>query len=104
MGQFFWIAALVLATIGFSILVLYVYGLVRWGLHRIYVAHAQRFCRKRGLEILNGRAGAAFGEYGTKTEFTLFDLECLDAQKQPQRIRLLIWIFGIRQVLGDEDE
>lgn len=44
----------------------------------------------------------AFDHSGGKTEFTIVELDCLDLQKQPKLIRLLVWVFGIREVLIDE--
>jgi len=37
-----------------------------------------------------------------KTEFTIVELDCLDAQKQRKLIRLLVWLFGVRKVLSNE--
>lgn len=44
----------------------------------------------------------AFDQSGTKTEFTIIELDCLDLQKQRRLLRLLVWVFGIRKVLSDE--
>jgi hypothetical protein len=37
-----------------------------------------------------------------KTEFSIVEMDCLDAQKERKLIRLLIWIFGIRKALIDD--
>jgi hypothetical protein len=44
----------------------------------------------------------AFEQFGPKTEFTIVELDCLDAQKQRKLIRLLVWLFGVREVLSIE--
>ena len=75
---------------------------VHCGLNYCYRAYARRFCRKKGLEMVRGRCRPAFDESGTKTEFTIFELDCLDAQKQRRLLRLLIWIFGVRRMLSNE--
>lgn len=77
------------------------YG-VHCGLDYCCLKHARRFCRKRGLEVKRWRLGPAFDQTRAKTEFTLVELDCLDRQGQRRLVRLLVWLFGIRKVLGDE--
>ncbi len=75
---------------------------VHCGLNYCCLRHARRFCRQNGLEVSKWRCGPAFEQSGIKTEFTLVELDCLDARKQRRLVRLLVWVFGIRKVLNDE--
>jgi hypothetical protein len=54
-----------------------------------------------GATIYTTERGPAFGESG-KTEFTIFELDCLDSQKQRKLVQLLVWVFGIRKIFPDE--
>jgi hypothetical protein len=71
-------------------------------LEYFYLLHARRFCKENGLELVRWRCGPAFEKSG-KTEFTIFELDCLDNQKQRKVVRLLVWIFGIRKVLSETE-
>ena len=82
-----------------------------WAVHRtlgrVCVRHARRFCRRRGLEIRRARWQPEFeqrtdGTRGVKTEFTLVELDCLDAQKQRRLVLLSVWPFGVRRTVSDE--
>lgn len=65
--------------------------------------YAQSFCRRKAFDIRRWRIGPAFDGSGIKTEFTIVELDCLDDQKRRKLVRLLVWVFGIRKVLNDED-
>ncbi len=77
-----------------------------WGIHRalgrVCVGHAQRFCSRTGLEISRVRWQPQFEASGVKTEFTLVQLDCLDAQKQRRLVLLSVWPFGVRKTVSDE--
>jgi hypothetical protein len=77
--------------------------LVHYGLERCYLMHARRFCRKNGFVLGKWRCGPAFNRQGVKTEFTIVELDCLDAQQQRKLIRLLVWVFGIRKIISNEN-
>ena len=86
----------IVASIAVVILSLVLFVVVHAGLGRLYLAYIRRFCRKRGLSISRIR-------HGRMGEGVLVDLDCLDADQRRRLIRLLVWIFGIRQVLRNED-
>ena len=75
---------------------------VHLGLSYCCLRYAQRFCKQHGYAVSRWRRGTAFDQSGTKTEFMLVELDCLDAQRQRKLIRLMVWLFGIRKVLYDD--
>jgi hypothetical protein len=77
-------------------------ALVHWGLQQLYLFYARRFCQKVGLTPLHSRSGPAFDVFGMKTEFTIVEVECRNADQSIKIIRLLVWIFGVRRVLKPE--
>jgi len=84
---------------------LYLFWLVHHTLGRVCVGHARRFCRRHGLEISRARWQPAFepsGNKKVKTEFTLVQLDCFDAEKQRRLVLLLVWPFGIRKLVRNE--
>lgn len=93
---------LILAIVAFAIALMYFWWGVHCTLNYLCIRHARRFCRRQGLEVRRTRAGIAFEQFGPKTEFTIVELDCLDAQKQRKLIRLLVWLFGVREVLSIE--
>jgi hypothetical protein len=42
------------------------------------------------------------GDRRVKTEFTLVQLDCFDAQKQRRLVLLRVWLLGVRKMLSDE--
>ena len=97
-------ALVILALVGVGLpVIVYVGWLVHCTLDRLCAAHARRFCRRNGLEVNRVRWQMAFDRSGVKTEFTLVQLDCLDVQKRRKLILLLVWPFGIRKVLSDEE-
>src|SRR5258706_9670497 len=94
------LSILALVVLGIPAL-LYLSWFVHCTLDRCCVRHARRFCRRKGLDVRRSRAGMAFGQSGGKTEFTIVELDCLDLQQHRRLIRLLVWVFGIREVLSD---
>ena len=98
MPSFFTVILIVVA----SIVALLVFYFIHRGLEYCYLLHARRFCKKHDFEIVRWRCGPAFDESGVKTEFTVFELDCLDVQKQRKLVRLSVWIFGIRKILSGE--
>jgi hypothetical protein len=84
---------------------MYLFWVVHCTLDRIIVKHARRFCIRRGLEISRVRWQPAFEPSGgkrVKTEFTLVQLDCLDAQKQRRLVLVLAWPLGVRKLVSDE--
>ena len=77
--------------------------LVHHASDRVCVRHARRFCEKNGLEISRVRFRPAFNESGVKTEFTLVQLDCRDAQKERRLVLLVVWPFGVRKQLKNEN-
>jgi hypothetical protein len=78
-----------------------------WGVHcaldRLCVRHARAYCRRRGFEVCRVRWQPEFEPSGVKTEFTLVQLDCINAQKQRRLLSLLVWPFGVRKLLSDEE-
>ena len=93
-------AILALVLIGVPALI-YLAWLVHCGLDRVCMRHARSFCRRHGLEIRRVRCQSAFEESGAKTEFSLVQLDCIDAQKQRRLVLLLVWPFGVRKLVSD---
>lgn len=76
---------------------------VHRGLDYFCVRHARKFCRRKGLKVRRSRSQPAFDNSGVKTELTLVELDCFDAQKQRRLVRLVVWPFGIRNVVIDDE-
>jgi len=97
-------ALLIIAVLVVGIpLSLYLFWIVHCTLDRVCVRHARRFCARSGLEICRARWQPAFDTSGIKTESTLVQLDCLDVQKQRKLVLLLVWPFGVRKMLSDEN-
>lgn len=86
----------VVAFIVIGVLALPLWVLVHIGLRRLYFAHVARFCRRRGFTVSAYREARC-------NESVLIELDCVDEQQRRRLVRLLVWIFGIREVLGVED-
>ena len=71
--------------------VIYLFVFVHRTLDSICVRHARRLCARHGLEICR-----------VKTESTLVQLDCFDAQKQRRLVAILVWPFGVRKMISDE--
>lgn len=82
---------------------LYLVWVVHCALDRVCVRHARRFCRRIGLEVSRVRWQMAFEKTGVKTEFTLVQLDCVDAQKRRKLVLLLVWPFGVRKLVSEEE-
>jgi hypothetical protein len=82
--------------------VLYAFWVAHIMLGRLCVKHARRFCRRSGLEIRRARWQPEFEPSGIKTESTLVQLDCLDAQKQRRLVLLSVRPFGVRKTVSDE--
>lgn len=74
---------------------------VHCGLDRCYLWFGRRFCTKRGLVVSRCRCGPAFIG-NVKTEYSIVEFDCADHQHGRTLVRLLVWIFGVRKVLGIE--
>jgi hypothetical protein len=89
-----------------AVLGIFAFACLAWFVHcaldRLCLSHARRFCRRNGWEPSRVRCQPAFEQSGVKTEFTLVQVDCLDAGKQRKLILLLAWPFGIRTLLRDE--
>jgi hypothetical protein len=81
---------------------LYLLWIVHCILDRVCVGHARKFCSRHGFELQRARVAPAFDQSGVKTELTLIQLDCLDAQKQRRLVLLLVWPFGVRKMISDE--
>ena len=96
------IAASVVAIPG----MIYLFWIVHCTLDRVCVRHARQFCGRHGLEVCRVRWQPAFNTSGgkrVKTESTLVQVDCLDAQKQRRLVLLLVWPFGVRRMVSDEE-
>ena len=85
---------------------IYILWIVHCALDRVCAAHARRFCERHGLQICRVRWQPAFEPSGgkrVKTEFTLVQLDRLNAQKQRRLVLLLVWPFGVRKLVSDEN-
>ena len=85
--------------------VIYLFVFVHRTLDSICVRHARRLCARHGLEICRVRWQPAFKPSGgkrVKTESTLVQLDCFDAQKQRRLVAILVWPFGVRKMISDE--
>ena len=84
---------------------MYLFVIVHRTLDRIIVRHARRFCSHRGLEINRVRWQPAFEPLNgkrVKTESTLVQLDCFDAQSQRRLVLILAWPFGVRKLVSEE--
>ena len=81
---------------------MYLFYAVHLTLSRVCVRHARRFCVRHRWTMRKARWAIAFDEGGVKTEFTVVQLDVVDAEGQRRLIELLTWPFGVRRVLGDE--
>ena len=93
------IVAIVLA----AILAIPLMWYVHCGLERCYVRYGQRFCKKRDLAISRVRCGPEFEDSGVKTEFSIVEFDCTTAEGVRKLVKLRVWIFGVRKVLGIDD-
>ena len=82
---------LIVALVVIGILaVMYAYVVTHIMLDRLCVRHAQRFCRRNGWEFRRARWQPELDPSGIKTEFTLVQLDCLDAQKHRRLVLLSV--------------
>ena len=93
---------LALIVLGVPALI-YLLWVVHCTLDRVCMRHARKFCSRRGLDIRRVRCQPAFEQSGMKTEFTLVQLDCFDACKRRRLVLLLVWPFGVRKLLNDEE-
>jgi len=82
---------------------IYLFWVVHRALDRVCVWHARKFCRRASLEICRVRWQPAFEKSGLKTESTLVQLDCFDALKQRKLVLLLVWPFGVRDLVSDDE-
>lgn len=90
------IALFVLGLVG----LFYLFWLVHLSLDCCCVWHARRYGSRRGLEVRRQRATMAFNASG-KTEYTIVELDCVDTGGQRRLLRLVVWVFGVREALFD---
>lgn len=81
---------------------LYLLLIVHRTLGRICVRHASRFCTRNGLAVQRARWQPQFDSSGIKTEFTMVQLDCLDAAKRRRLLLLSVWLFGVRTTISDQ--
>jgi hypothetical protein len=79
-----------------------IYWVVHCGLTRLCFWHSQRFCRRSGLAIRRARLKPEIDSSGTKTESSLVQLDCLDADSQRRLVLLSVWPFGFRKTISNE--
>jgi hypothetical protein len=85
-----------------AVLLMYLGWIVHCLLDRVCVRHARRFCERSGLKVCRVRWQMAYYESGVKTEFTLVQLDCFDAQRQRKLVLLRVWPFGVRKMVSNE--
>ena len=95
------VSIVLLVVVGVPVLV-YLAWLVHCTLDRVCMRHARRFCSRNGLETLRARCQPAFEQSGVKAEFSLVQLDCVDAQKQRRLVLLLVWPSGVRKLVSNE--
>ncbi len=96
---------IILAVAVYIPLSLYLFYVVHFGLGRLCVRYARKFCKRRGLEVSRARWQPDFelsDGKRLKTEFTQVQLDCLDVQKQRRLVLILAWPFGVRKLVSDE--
>jgi len=76
---------------------------VHCGLERCYVRYGHRFCTKRGFTITKVRCGPEFEDSGAKTEYSVVEFDCVNPDGARKLVKLRVWIFGIKKVLGIEE-
>jgi hypothetical protein len=95
-----------IVAIGLVVLCIPALIYLSWFVHcvlgRVCASHARRFCRRNCLEVSRSRWQPAFDKPGVKTESTLVQLDCLDMQRQRKLLLLLVWPFGVRKVVSEE--
>lgn len=96
-----WLLIVALVVVGIPA-VLYASLVTHFILGRLCIRHAQRFCRRNGWEFRRARWQPEFEPSGVKTEFTLVQVDCLDAHKHRRLVLLSVWAFGVRQTIRDE--
>jgi hypothetical protein len=97
----------IIVFVVFAIGLMYLTYFVHCTLNRVCGIHARRYCRRHGLDVSRVRWQMEFerrpdGRRGVKTEFTLVQLDCLDAQKQRRLVLLSVWLFGVRKIVSDD--
>ena len=102
MPSFLTIAVLVIALAVGVWLLLYLAWIIHRTLNLICAGHARKFCAKRAWTVQRARWQPAFDESGLKTESTLVQLDCVDAQEYRKLILLLVWPFGVRKIVSEE--
>lgn len=85
-----------------AILVLPLFYAVHRGLDYCCLRRAQSLCRRKGFDVRRSRWRPQFDNSGVKTEFTLVELDCFDAQRERRLVRLVVWPFGVRKLVTDE--
>jgi hypothetical protein len=81
---------------------LVLYSAIHAALNFCCFLHARRYCRANRLEINRWRLGPVFGPSGVKTEYTIVQFDCEDSGKNRRLLQLLVWPFGLREVLSNE--
>jgi hypothetical protein len=98
-----------IGTLACVVLGLPAFYLVHRGINRCCLAYARRYCRRHNLSISSTRSAPEIGKSGFKTENTIIELDCTDSDQTRQLVRLVVWLFGIREastrpfIASDED-
>ena len=74
-------------------------------IHNFYnyrcLRHAQKYCLSHDLKMSRYIVSPAF-ENRIKTEDSIVEMDCTDAQGKRRYIRMLVWPFGFIKILSDE--
>ena len=65
-----------------------------------YLPYARRWCVKNGFEVAASQSFFVFTPSGPKSEYTGFELTCLDGNKQKRFVVLLVGVFGVKRVVS----
>jgi hypothetical protein len=68
-----------------------------------YLPHARRWCVKNGYSVVGQQAFCAIGPSGVKSEYTGFELECLDRDQRKRFVVLLVGLLGVKRVVSSAD-
>ena len=100
-----WDTPKIIAFVGFiliGVLTLPLFVIVHRVMDYCCVSHARGFCGRKGFDVRRLRWQPAFDKSGVKTELTLVQLDCLNAQKERRLVLLLVFPFCVRKLLSDE--
>ena len=65
-----------------------------------YLPHARKWCAKNGYGMVGQQSYYAFTPTGAKSEYTCFELECLDNNHQKHFVVLLVGALGVKRIVS----